>query len=132
MLLSLLKNSWSYVLVAAIAALITYKLLPPRIEEKLVTEVKERVVTRTRIIERPDGTKETIIDEKKDTKFNQEYSKTPANKDLTIFVGSSVYSDDRSEPVHTIGVSKEVLFGIKIGAYGRTDKEVGILLSYDF
>lgn len=131
-----MKRFWPYALVAVITAIITYKLLPPRIEykEKLVTQVQERVITRTRIIERPDGTKETIIDSDTDrkTKTVSEKSTKPANKDLTVFAAGSVYSPERSSPVYSVGISKELLLGIKVGVYGRTDKELGLLLSYDF
>lgn len=109
----------------------TYKLLPAKIEEKTVTEVQERVITRTRIIERPDGTTETIIDkdEKRDVTKTAEKA---AIDDISVFVAISGYSATRDEPTYTLGVSKEVFLGIKAGAYARTDKEVGVVFSYSF
>jgi hypothetical protein len=107
------------------------KLLPPKIETKLVTEVQERVITRTRIIERPDGTKETIIDkdEKKDTK---QVATTYDTRDVTLFAASSVYGSHLDKPVYTIGVTKNVILGVQAGLYARTDSEYGVILSYSF
>ena len=126
-----MKISWKYLLVALISAILTFKLLPPKIEEKTVTEVKERVITRTRILERPDGTKETIIDEKRDTD-SKSLKVTTDGADTAIWLSQSLSGEYKGETVYTLGVTKKLLGRLSGGLYGRSDKEVGVILSYSF
>lgn len=113
-----------------------WKFLPKQIqiEEKIVKEVQERVVVRTRIIERPDGTKETIIDEKKETNSStiSERKETPVGEDWSVIAAASSDVIKGGEAIYTIGVQRKLIFGLSGGLYARTDKEVGLLIGYSF
>ena len=104
------------------------------IKEKVVTEVQERVRVLTRIIERPDGTKETIIDEKRDTDTSivAEKESRPVAKDWRVGIGASLPEVFTTGATYTLTVEKHLFAGIYVGAYGRTDKEYGASLSYSF
>lgn len=135
MLQYLLSISWKYLLVAALAAGLTYWLIPEKlkIEEKIVTEVQERVIVRTRILERPDGTTETIIDERResDTRIESEKLTTPV-ADWSVGLSASISEEYRDETVYTLSLQKKLLGGLSGGLYARTDKEIGAVLSYSF
>lgn len=115
--------------------MITWYLIPEKvkIEEKTVEVVKERVRVDTRIIERPDGTTETIISERResDTRRESEKVTTPA-ADWTVGLGASLSRDNRHEEVYTLVVQKKLLAGLSGGLYARSDKELGAILSYSF
>lgn len=129
---SLLKSSWKYVAVAIVAGLITWKLLPPKIEirEKIVTEVQERVRVDTRIIERPDGTTETIISERRDTDTSvvSERESKPAGTEWIVGLRAS----GSKEPIYSLSIERSLILGLSAGLYARTDKEVGLAISYSF
>ncbi len=111
-------------------------LTPKQIEikEKVVTEVQERVRVVTRIIERPDGTKETIIDEKRDTDTNiiSEKESKPATSDWRVGVAASVPDVFTTGAAYTLNVERRILGDIYLGGYARTDKEFGVIISYSF
>lgn len=135
MLHSLLKRFWTYVVVAVIAALITWALIPDKvkIEEKLVTEVQERVIVHTRIVERPDGTKETIIEEERNTDSRSESSKvTTSLPDYSVGLSQSINGVQGSKPTYGIRIEKRLLGSLSGGIYARSDKEYGVALSYSF
>ena len=129
----LLKNLWSYIVVAACAVALTLWLSPTKIEEKIVTDVRERVIVRTIIKERPDGTKVTIIDERRDTVYHQDYSKiTTRAQNTSIWLSQSLSGEHAGRTIYTLGITKHLLGGLSGGLYGRSDKEIGVLLSYSF
>lgn len=104
-----------------------------RIEEKLVKDVQERVIVRTVIKERPDGTKETIIDERRDTDTHIERERvTTAMADTAISLSQSLSGEFRGDTVYTLGIQKKLLGSLSGGIYARTDKEYGVTLSYSF
>ena len=120
---------------AALAALLTWQLLPAKIkiEEHLVTEVQERVIVHTRIVERPDGTKETIIEERKDTDTRTESSKVTTGLPVySVRLSQSISGEYANKTVYTLGIEKKLLGSLSGGIYGRTDKEYGLALSYSF
>lgn len=102
----------------------------PKTEIKEVVKVQERVRTRTVIKERPDGTKETIIveDRRTDSKATK-VVQTGANR-YSIGYFNSLKS--REEPIHGLQITRRILGDFSIGVYGRTDKEYGVLIRYDF
>ena len=104
-----------------------------KIEEKTVEVVKERVRVDTRIIERPDGTTETIISERRDTDTRSETEKLTTGLPVwSVSLSASAYSASRDEPIYGVGVQKRLLGSLSGGIYARTDKEVGVMLSYSF
>lgn len=113
--------------------MITWYLIPKNFEEKTVTEVQERVVVRTQIIERPDGTTETIIDERRESDYRSESEKiTTPEKDWSVGLSASISGDFRADRVYTLTVQKRLLKGLSGGIYARSDKEIGAILSYSF
>jgi hypothetical protein len=92
--------------------------MPPelKIKEKLVKDVQERVIVRTVIKERPDGTKETIIDERRDTDTHIEREKvtTPAS-DTSISLSQSLSGEYAQKTVYTLGIQKKLLGSLSGG-----------------
>jgi hypothetical protein len=85
---------------------------------------KEHTVTK--IIERPDGTKETIIVEDKKTK---QISKTAVINDWSVGVATSLIEKNS---VYTVFIDRRILGEFSLGAYVRSDKEAGVLVRYSF
>jgi hypothetical protein len=100
----------------------------PKIETKEVVKYKERVRTRTVIKERPDGTKETIIVEDKNTKGKRIATKKVSKPDWSIGVSSTIKKD----PIYGAQVERRIIGDIWLGGYARTDKEFGVSLRFDF
>lgn len=88
------------------------------------TTNKEQIVTR--IIERKDGTKETVIVEDRTSKT---YNRTPKVNNWSVMVGENM-ADKR--PIYMVGVDRIILPNISIGAYARSDREYGAYLRYSF
>jgi hypothetical protein len=82
--------------------------------------------TVTHVIERPDGSKETIVVE--DKKSNS-ISKTAVVNDWSVSVGSSLLEKTN---VYTVSVDRRILGEFSLGVYARSDKEVGVLVRYSF
>lgn len=119
------------------------------VEEKIVEVTKEVIKqvgkTQTHIIETiyPDGRKVTetfILDEKtvviEKDKFNEIIKKerevienSKPNYQIRVGTGTKI---DGFKLEYTVGIEKRVLGPIFAGAYGRTDKELGITLSMEF
>lgn len=104
-----------------------------KIEEKLVEVVKERVRVDTRIIERPDGTTETIISERRDTDTRLESEKTTDGlPDWSVGLSASISEEYRGDRVYGLRIEKKLLGSLSGGIYARTDKEYGVGLTYSF
>lgn len=108
-----------------------------REEIREVIKYRDRTKTITKIIERPDGTKETIIKEDKDVSNDID----KARKLLEIVTNKPGYSvslsaglsgDFKINPIYTLGVDRRVFSGLFAGLYGRTDGEFGVSLRYEF
>jgi len=119
-----------------LAFLLAYSLLPAKIEikEKLVTKVQERVIVHTKIVERPDGTKETIIDERRDTDTSQIYDKVtrPAVNQYRVALGASLPLRADRDTVYMVEAGRRLFLDLSGGIYVRSDKEVGLTLSWSF
>lgn len=96
--------------------------------------MQERVRTITRIKVSPDGTKETTTEtvSNKDTTVSQENTKLMSKKTWTVFGTVTSKTIPNLEPVYGVGVTKDVLLGIKAGIYANTNGELGLALSYSF
>ena len=96
--------------------------------EKEVTQ--ERVVTIVK--ERPDGSKETIITENRDvvkdtSKNTSETLTTPVKPKWQLGISRAI-----NEETYTGQISYRVLGDLWVGAYGRSDREIGLLIQYQF
>ena len=106
-------------------------LAPKKIETKTVTEVQERVRVLTKITERPDGSKVTIIDSRKDTDSKEVSQTKPAIKDWQVGLTAS-YPKSNGDTVYSLNVQRSLFMSLYGGIYARTDKEFGLALSFSF
>jgi co-chaperonin GroES (HSP10) len=88
------------------------------------TVTKERIVTR--IVERKDGTKETVIVDDRSSKSKTNISKV---KNWGVSVGTSL---TEKAPIYSISVDRKILGDFYIGGYAKTDSEVGVFIRYTF
>lgn len=102
---------------------------PSEVRIKTVTKVQEKVHVVTRIVERPDGTKETVIISKTDRRTSRVKTRRESRRTTMVSVSQSM---NKSLPVYTISVQKELFASLGLGVYGRTDREFGFSLSYSF
>jgi len=98
-------------------------------------QVRERAVTV--IKELPDGTKTTTIKTIKDTDtVNNKQLKskeTPVENKWSVWAAMGSRLDDwKTGPKYRVGVDRRLMGDIWLGAYGSTDKEIGIKLRFDF
>jgi hypothetical protein len=99
--------------------------------QKQETDTEKTVINKETT--KPDGTKikETITTDKKQEKKESlvviDYKKTQWKVS-----GLAGYSFDSNKPVYGIDVQRRVLGAAYIGAWGTTDKTVGISLGYEF
>lgn len=120
---------------------------PAKIEIKKELQVKEIEVTKKNVVvvtheeKRPDGT--VITDTRTVDTSTEATNRNSTSKESTVVtnlkpqwkVGGAAgvkYNEVRMEAVYTIGVERRILGPIFVGAYGRTDKEVGLSVSVEF
>jgi hypothetical protein len=105
------------------------------VDSKTETVVKEKTLWKergvTKILERPDGSKETTIVEKREKKSKSDAKRVVKINKRMWNVGLS-QSLSLKTPVYSLGVQRRVFKDIFIGAYARTDKEFGVSLRFDF
>jgi hypothetical protein len=112
-----------------------------KIEKQVVTEQVTHTVTK--IIARPDGTKETVIvkDTDTDTKSNtemQSVNETVIHKDdlnISLLAGAQphLFQGVSIGPlVYGASVTKRLLGPVTIGAFGLSDLTVGVSLGLNF
>lgn len=94
----------------------------------IVTEIQERERVRTRIEERPDGSKVTTID--KTVKKDQ--IKAIPKPEWSISVSASRDALLGRGGIYTLTVHRALILGLSVGLYARTDKEIGVSLQYSF
>lgn len=100
-------------------------------KDKIVTEVEDRVRVVTKIKERPDGDKETIIirDEKTNTTKRAVHEKV-VRVDPKWRIG--VQYSNPPDPIYGITIERYVLGNLSVGGFIRTNREVGLSLSVSF
>jgi hypothetical protein len=100
-------------------------------KEQVVKEVI-KYKTIDRVITKPDGTKivEIIkeVDKSKDSSTKVKYD--TRKRLVSVYAGCD--SILRCKPIYGIGYSKKLIAGLYGGVYARTDKEVGLVLTYSF
>lgn len=120
---------------------------PTKVEMKVVTV--EKVVTQqvvhtvTKIIDKPDGTKETTITQDKDTEIRKDTSKdkqsqiivahTDVNVSLLVGAQPHLFQGASIGPVvYGVSTSKSLLGPISIGAWALSDYTAGLSLGLNF
>lgn len=113
-------------------------LLFPQTKEKVVEVEKEvvvkDVVTVTRIVTRPDGTKEELVTVTDKTKENKQSTstKTVAKSTWHASIGAKSKIDRLQVDLYTIQIEKRILGDLFIGVTGSTDKTVGLTVGMEF
>jgi len=106
----------------------------PQIKEKQVEveKIVKDVITVTRVITKPDGTKEevtTITDKTKENKTNT-VTKKASNWHASVGAKSKI---DRLEiDTYTVQVEKRIIGDLFLGITGSTDKTVGLTVGLEF
>lgn len=115
-------------------------LTPAKVEEKVVEKIVEKekkdIHTVTRIVERPDGTKETTIEH---TDKSTNTVATDKSKELKIddranwrvSVGTG-YDFRRKEQLYIGTAERRILGNISVGVFGTTDQQAGITVGIEF
>ena len=129
-----MKTTLAKYILAGLLAIVCYEygksVGKSKVEIKEVVKVQERVRTRTEIIERPDGTKITVIKEDKQTKLDKRLEVKPS---LNIWsVGISYAPPLGQREVYSVDIYRRLFGAISVGIYGRTDREFGIGVRYEY
>lgn len=113
------------------------KMYFPKIQEVNIEKevIRTDIKVVTRIIERADGTKETVI-ETVDKTVKKEDKKTTIDKTLPIKMNkvSVIAKYDFSEKKENYGllVERRLIGPVFVGAYGDTKRNVGLALGVEF
>jgi len=91
---------------------------------KIITEERVKIIRDTRIIEHPDGTKETIIKDRIDT----ELVESVAKKDWLITAGMTINGDKE----YQIAVHRQLIGDIYVGGFGSTTGSFGVSVGFSF
>ena len=97
-----------------------------------VEKILQRERTVTRIVERPDGTKETVIDNRVETETDRSSTnKVTKQSDwaVSVMYAPAVF---KQEQEYGLAVTRRVLGNLFAGVYGRSDSEFGLSLRYEF
>lgn len=146
---SLLRRIGPLLLSACAGALLALYFAPEKIKEVEVVKVvesknvKKDVDTVTRIVERPDGTKETIVKERDnstehtDTSSESTKTKVFAKHDdwiatLLIGVNPQGFGLTADPSDLTFSLQRRLLLGIYVGPYSDLDGNFGVSLSLKF
>jgi len=132
------KTKISIVVISLVllSSVLTYFFAPKKVEYKekikVVEVVKQEVRTITKFEKRPDGTttktitEETINENKKSSSKELSKKITPIKKDWFV---TGTYSIDND---YSISVQRRIILDLYAGIYARSDKEIGITVSYSF
>ncbi len=126
------------VAVTAVLAVAGTKYYFPNIESK--TEVVEKeivrtdVVTITKEVVRPDGTKEVITTttDKSVSKSDTRNTELKLDVKSNLLVTAGVLSNFRDKPEYMLGVSKRVLGPAFVGATYQTNNTYGLTVTVEF
>lgn len=110
----------------------------PQTKEKIVEVEKEvvvkDVVTVTKVITRPDGTKEELVTVTDKTKENKTATstKTVAKSTWHASIGAKSKIDRLQIDIYTVQVEKRIIGDLFLGVTGSTDKTVGLTVGLEF
>jgi O-acetyl-ADP-ribose deacetylase (regulator of RNase III) len=126
------------VLVVAIISAGVTRYYFPKIEVKNVEVTKEVVrndiKTVTRIVERPDGTKESVIEvvDKSIKKETIAKETTIAAKSKWLVGGGIAYSIPNNKPEYELSLQKRVIGPLFLGGKVTTAKTIGLTIGMEF
>lgn len=120
---------------------------PAKVEIKKEVQIKEVEVTKKNVVvvtheeKRPDGT--VVTDTRTVDTSTEASTKNSSSKESTVITnakpqwkiggGAGIkYNEVNLQPVYTLSAERRILGPIFVGAYGRTDKEVGLSVSIEF
>ena len=133
------KNTIILLILVAVASAGITRYLFPQIEFKNTETTKEVVrndiKTEVRLVERPDGTKETItfITDKSTKKETTKSETIIAAKPQWMFdIGARAKLDDLNGLVYDLQVQRRILGPFFLGGRVSTDKSVGVSIGMEF
>ncbi len=136
-----LKSTLILALIVTIVSAGLTRYLFPRIETQTVDVVheviKKDIRTITKIVEKPDGTKETTIDEtdkSTDKKTEKHTETTYQNKDWQV-AGTAETDYTQLQEVkldYGVHIQRRILGPFYLGALINTNKQVGVSLGLEF
>lgn len=130
----------TYIVVVLVLLGVGYALGKYTTPERVVTQTITKIVTVTQhdtqtvIVEKPDGTKTTIIiDKSKDTtKQQQTDTKTVENIKPQWHVSAQlVPQQGLLGPVYGLQIERRIIGPVHVGVFGNTDKEFGLSVGVD-
>lgn len=110
----------------------------PKIEEKTVEIEKEKivkdVVTVTKIITKPDGTKEevTVVTDKSKESKEIKNTKIVSKPDWHVSASAKTKSIQMNDLVYSVQVERRILGDIYLGVVGSSDKSAGLSVGFEF
>jgi hypothetical protein len=110
----------------------------PQTKEKIVEVEKEvvvkDVVTVTRIVTRPDGTKEELVTVTDKTKENKTATstKTVSKSNWHVSASAKTKLDKLQIDIYTVQIEKRIIGDIFLGVNASTDKTVGLTIGLEF
>lgn len=110
----------------AVGLALGYFAMPKKEVIKVQEKYVDRVVT---IIKRPDGTEEKVIVDKSKIVNNETVKTNIARPRVGL---SALVGTDFNVPVYGIAVNKEFIGPITLGAWGLTNKTVGLSIGLNF
>lgn len=135
--MDLSKNVVVVLVVAALSVAVT-KYYWPRVETKTVEVTKEVLKTDVRtvvkIVEKPDGSKETtteIVDHSSKESSKSKESVKYTQKDWMVSASASTKFTN-IEPIYGAQVQRRILGPIYMGVVASTDKMVGVSVGLEF
>lgn len=130
------KSSIIAISLVLVSAGLTYIFAPKKIEYKekikIVEVVNTEIRTITRNEKRSDGTvittttKEQIKEVSKSNEKEVSKKVTPIKKDWFV---TGTYSIDNQ---YSLAIQRRIVFDLYLGVYARSDRELGISMSYNF
>lgn len=129
--------NWKIIVIVSLVNAALFFGLGAKFGSSTKTEIKEVVVTKTQekvrtvIKELPGGEKTTIIESVSNT-FSESEKLTKPKKNWSVWAGAGANSLFRPEPTFMFGLDKDLALNFSLGAYARTDKELGLYLRYQF
>lgn len=139
----MIQNFKVYIIIAVVSAAIggygVYRLRPAQIQqvevEKVITRTDTKVVTK--VIERPDGTKETTIEAtdksvKKDEQSKQVTVAQVPKYHVSLIASTPIDKFELNKPTYTLLVQKDFIGPFSLGASYSTDNKIGLSIGFNF
>lgn len=132
-----MRNYIIMFVIGAVAGAATYGYFKPgknTTSQAAEAVTKYQIVTQERVVERPGGVREiirTVTDSTVKAEKSTASSSTVVAKNWNLGLSAGTRPWDW-QPQYAIQLQRRVLGPVFLGAYGRTDGEIGALLSVEF